>query len=71
MVHVFGPVCNGQTIRKMRQALGMSQETLAINSLCGLRAIRRAEASKRLDAKTLRRIAASLGVPFRCVVDRV
>jgi len=63
-----GTIANGDKIVALRKVAGLTQEALAAESECDVKTLRSAERSQSMDAATLRRIAARLGVGYRDII---
>lgn len=57
-----GQWADGNAIRKFRTAQALTQEDLAAIADCDIRTVRNAEKGRRLDPKTLRKLAVALSV---------
>ena len=64
-----GATANGVKIAELRAAAGLTQEMLASDCACDVKTVRSAERSKRMDIRTLQRIAERLGVRYGVIVS--
>ena len=55
---------DGQAIRRLRKAQGLTQEGLAAQACCSARTVRSAEQGNSIDARTLSLIAEALDLPY-------
>jgi transcriptional regulator with XRE-family HTH domain len=64
-----GVPANGVYIKETRRERGLTQEALADAARCDIKTVYRAEHGACLDMATLKRLANSLRVPYRRVIN--
>ena len=67
--HLFMPVVDSKVLRRLREALGWTQEDLATKVGCDCRTIQRAEKEKAVRLRTASEISKALGVELSTIIS--